>query len=56
MIRIRAATVWQQTRGGSERRLLAAWMNLVYNSNVMTGMGRSLKYSFRAPAMMLMSA
>lgn len=55
MIRIRAAMVWNRSEG-LERRLLAAWINLVYNSNVMTGMGRSLKYSFKAPAMMLMSA
>lgn len=55
MISIRAAVLWNKPEG-LERRLLAAWINLVYNSNVMTGMGRSLKYSFKAPAMMLMSA
>lgn len=55
MIRIRAGRGWSEAEG-LERRLLAAWINLVYNSKVMTGMGRSRKYSFKAPAMMLMSA
>lgn len=56
MIRIRGAVMGRDVPGRSETVLLAAWINLEYNSNVMTGMGRSLKYSFKAPAMMLMSA